>query len=212
MPRMGLIDMREQESYEELIARRKKIRRRILLCVGSLLLAVVLFFGTVLFLQAEVHCSYDELADSIRVTETEDGELLIEANLKLYPEDSFETPHWGTPAFRWKSVAIDEENGIQYYSVIVYGYVERGEKWFGTPTKKTLFQERLSPHFPGDDMNYKYRDCICEVYYLEWELPGWELLTYGEPVLLWSRDLPDGVTPLAEVQAYHNPFNATEGA
>ena len=205
------IRMREHEGYEDPQIHRKKLRKRILLCAGALLLAVVLFFGMILFLQAKVRCSYDELADSIRVSETENGELVIEADLKLYPEDSFESPHWGCPAYRWKTVAVDEENGILYCSVIVYGYVERGEKWFGEPTTKTLYQESLSPHFPDGNTNCKYRCSICEVYYLEWELPGWELLTYGEPALLWSRELPDGVIPLAEPQKYLNPYIPPEG-
>lgn len=207
--------MREQESYEELQARRKKIRKRLLICAGALLLVVALFFGTVLFLQIKVRCSYDELADSIRVTETGDGELLIEAEPKLYPDNDFEPSGWTSNRIEWKVLAIDEENETQYCSVILCGSVKRGEKWFGEPTRAELFRKSLSPAFPheasrDDNNRSKYRDCICEVYYLEWELPGWDLLTYGEPMLLWSRDLPDGVTPFAEPQKYRNPYITVE--
>lgn len=202
--------MREYESCEEPQERRRKLRKRILICVGSLLLAVALFFGTILVLQVKVRCGYAELADGIRVTETADGELLIEVEPKVYPKNDFEPSGWIVSKAEWKTVAIDEENGILYCSIIVCGSVKRGEKWFGEPTTQTLFQESLSPYFPDGNANYKYRCSLCEVYYLEWDLPGWELLTYGEPVLLWSRDLPEGVIPLAEPQKYLNPYR--EGA
>lgn len=198
--------MRENDYGENLQNRRKKFRKRLLICVGALLLAVVLFFGTILILQVKVRYSYEALADGIRVAETADGALLIQADPKVYPENTFEPSGWISRKTEWQTVAVDEESGILYCSVIVCGCVKRGEKWFGAPATKTLYQESLSPRFPDDNPNYEYRYCICEVYYLEWDLPGWTLITYGDPVLLWSRDLPDGVTPLAEPQKYHNPY------